>query len=97
MASLYDLITIDKYDLETFERYGLESKIGFLINLVLDEIPEHMKGIARFCSPYLKPIEGFEDEFVLGYEVVVDESPVIEKFIKSYIPFFILKKEIKKE
>ncbi len=92
MSSPYDLITVSPKDLSQFEEEMEKSRIGKLIILVLRELPGKFKCYQRSVAPYLKAIEGFEDQNVKGYEVVIEESREIERFVRSYIPFFILKK-----
>jgi hypothetical protein len=93
MGSPYDLITITPYDLFMFEKNGEKSRIGLILKLIMDELPSKLRPYAQFVSPYLKPIKGFEDEKVRGYEIVVEEHEEIEKFVQEFVPFFILKKE----
>lgn len=93
MRSPYDLITVTEGDLEAFECDAETSKIGTLIQLVLDDAPSKLKPFIRFVNPYLKSIYGFEDCRVKGYRVVIDENKAVEKYVRSFIPFFILRKE----
>lgn len=93
MGSAYELITITPHDLFMFEKHGEKSKVGLILKLVLDELPSKLRQYVRFINPYLKPIKGFEDEKVRGYEIVVEEHKEIEQFVQDFVPFFILKKE----
>lgn len=92
MSSPYDLITITLKDLEVFEKSWERSKIGIILHIIFDELPEHLKKEIPFLFPSLQPIEGFEDEHVRGYEISIVQNGEIEDFVRDYVPFFILKK-----
>jgi len=93
MSSAYDLIYITKEDIDIYEINPYKSKIGILIQLVLSELPKPLQQYKKFIAPFLIPIEGFEDEKVKGFELVIKENREIEQFMHQYIPFFILKKK----
>jgi len=92
MQSPYDLIRITAYDIAMFEKNAEKSKIGILLKLIFDELPSELKPFLRFVNPYLKPIDGFEDVHVVGYEICIDENEEIQKFVQNFIPFLILRK-----
>ena len=92
MSKSTNLITISRQDLDAFELNSSKSKIGKLLTLVLSELPQEFTDKQSDIYPYLSQIEGFEDDKVRGYEVKVAGEGDVEKFIKSYIPFFILEK-----
>lgn len=93
MGTVYDLLYITKKDKLLYEKNPFKSRIGLLVELVLNELPPHLKKLKGFICPYLEPIEGFEDEFVQGFELVIKENRDIEQFVRSYIPFLIMKKK----
>ncbi|MBU0975234.1 MAG: hypothetical protein ABIE03_06370 [Patescibacteria group bacterium] len=93
MKSPYDLITISFEDLEAFEANENKGKVWLILSLVLDELPKNLKGKAGFIAPTLTPIPGFRDEHVQGLEVSIKESSEIEKFVREFVPFFILRKK----
>lgn len=93
MSSPYDLIRITSDDLKKFSKDPKGGKIGTILRIVLSELPEKEKRYIRFLSPELKAIEGFEDKFVKGYEVRIKGNRTIEKFLKNFIPFFLLMKK----
>lgn len=92
MFSAYNLLTISKYDLITFKDNPEKGRVGVILNLIYDEMPLNLKKYARFITPYLIPIEGFEDQNVKGYELNIVGNKKIESFVRKYIPFFILRK-----
>jgi hypothetical protein len=92
MSSPYDLLKITSLDLKLYKKDSSRSKIGIVINLVLAEIPKKLKPHLSFITPRLKEVEGFEDKKVKGFEVVIEGNEKIERFVKSYIPFFIMEK-----
>ena len=92
MYSPYDLITITKVDLNEFQDDPFSGKIGSILNLVFDELPKDLKQYAKFTDPHLKPIQGFEDNNIKGYEIIIRGNTRIERFVRDYIPFVILKK-----
>lgn len=93
MPSGYDLVIINSVDLEMFKQDARKSKIGTLIELVLEEVPQELKFASRFVTPYIREIEGFEDDTLKGFEICVDENKEVEEFIRGFIPFLILRKE----
>ena len=93
MSDPYDLITITKSDLSRYERASTNNKISLIINLILSELPEKLKGKSKFIEPTLKPIPGFEDQYIKGYEVCICQNFRIEQFVRRYLPFFILRKD----
>lgn len=92
MGSPYDLIKITAHDLVSFKKDAPRSKIGIILNLVYEELPLKLRPSIQFITPYLRPIEGFTDNNIQGYEVVISENKKIEKFVREFIPFFILEK-----
>jgi len=92
MDSPYDLITINKFDFKVFRNDPFTGKIGSLLNLVFEELPTKLKQYAKFTDPRLKPIPGFEDEEIKGYEIIILGNKRIEEFVRDYIPFIILNK-----
>lgn len=93
MASPYEIITLSRSDLFDFECDPPNSKVGLILSLVLEELPQHLHSAVKYVFPYLEPIEGFEDEKVKGFQVSIDEDKRIEKFVRDYLPFFIMRKE----
>ena len=93
MSDPYDLITITKSDLNRYERDSRNNKISLIISLILSELPEKRKDKSKFLEPTLKPIPGFEDQHIKGYEVCICQNFKIEQFVRSYLPFFILRKD----
>jgi hypothetical protein len=91
---MYDLITITQRDLDQFVHKSKGGKIHMLLNLVLEDLPKSLKKRKDFIRIELQQIEGFEDKNVKGYEVLTVGDKDIGEFIQSYIPFFILKKEV---
>jgi len=92
MGSPYDLIKITAHDLASFKKDAPRSKIGIILNLVYEELPLKLKHSIKFINTHLRQIEGFEDNTIQGYEVVISENKKIEKFVREFIPFFILEK-----
>jgi len=93
MDSPYDLVTISKVDFDRFQNDPFSGKIGSILHLVFDELPKDLKQCAKFTDPHLRPIEGFEDKEIKGYEITIRGNKRIERFVKDYIPFILLKKE----
>lgn len=93
MNSPYDLVRITAQDLKDFVKNPEKGKVGAVLKLVLDELPYKLRIYTRFITPTLKPIRGFEDRFVKGYEIKIKENREIEMFVRRYIPFFLLRKE----
>lgn len=96
MDSPYDLITVNKNDFDRFQSDPFSGKIGSILHLVFDELPKNLKQYAKFTDPCLKPIQGFEDNNIKGYEITIKGNKRIEKFVRDYIPFILLKKNRKK-
>jgi len=92
MFSPYNLLTISKYDLITFQDNPEKGRVGVILNMIFDELPFKLRKYARFITPCLNPIEGFEDQNVKGYELNIVGNKKIESFVRKYIPFFILRK-----
>lgn len=97
MPSPYDLLVVTAHDLAQFERNHYRSKIRFLLSLIFNELPTELKSQTKCIDPCLRPIEGFEDKYVRGYEVAIDKNREIEIFMRKYIPFFILMKKQSKD
>ncbi len=92
MKSPYNLVTVPRYDIALYKKNPAYGKVGKVFNLVLDELPKELSKHRKFINPKLKPIEGFEDAKVKGFEVVIKENSDVEKFVRKFIPFFIMKK-----
>lgn len=92
MKSPYDLITITPRDLEAFEENNLHSKVWTILFLILEELPTNLQHQAGFIAPTLTPIPGFRDDKIRGYEITIKENKNIQKFVREFVPFFILKK-----
>ncbi|MBN2016421.1 hypothetical protein JW766_06360 [Candidatus Dojkabacteria bacterium] len=92
MYSPYDLLKITENDLHTFKNNSKRGKVRKILNLVLNELPPHLKRQVKFTKPNLKPVRGFEDDKVKGYEIIIKNHKEIESFVRSYVPFFIMEK-----
>lgn len=92
MSRLDDLITLTDYDVVEFECKRSDGRVWSMLNIILEELPNDLKQKADAVEPSLKPITGFEDEKIKGYEIIFNGSKEIENFVKEYIPFFIVKK-----
>ncbi len=95
MDSPYDLITVNQVDFDRFQSDPFSGKIGSILNLVFDELPKNLKPYAKFTDPCLQPIQGFEDNDIKGYEITIRGNKRIERFVRDYIPFILLKKDRK--
>ena len=92
MDSPYSLITINRRDLLQYKEGFKKSKIKILLDLVLGELPDELQQEMKFTIIDIREIEGFEDDKVKGYILIAPGNKVVEAFIHSYIPFFILEK-----
>jgi len=93
MGTPYDLITITPFDLNQFRCKAEKGKIQSLIDLVIEEAPKTIHTSAKFAEFKLEEIEGFEDNLIKGFEIKVDRYLELERFIKKYIPFLLMKKK----
>jgi len=60
----------------------------------MEELPTQLKRKKYRITPRLEVVEGFENREVKGYAIKVDGSQRIEQFIKKYIPYVIVRKNI---
>lgn len=92
METPYDLLYITKHDYSLFQKKTRKNKIQRVLNIVSNHLPENLKSPFKFAIIYLKPIDGFEDKEIKGYEVCVKGDEKVEKFIRNYVPFFLMRK-----
>ena len=95
MEDPYDLVRITPYDFKMYKKDAPNSKIGVILSLVFNELPIKLKPHTEFITHHLRPIRGFEDKDVKGYEIVIEGSAEIDKFVKRYVSFFLLMKKEK--
>ena len=92
MNSPYDLITISRKDLLKFKEGQGKNKVQVILNLIFEDMPRKVHLESKFVNPKIVPIEGFEDDNVIGYKIIVEENKRIENYISKFIPFLLLKK-----